>query len=520
MNSRRDFIHCLLWKLCAAALLLVLGVALCGRLSHPWTYNDDYNGAFWSQAARNFSRAGFLSSAGAPAPLYFGPPPIPSEALYVHHPTLLAGMMFVDRTLLGESEWAARCLPVFFSLLTAALLWLFVAWCAGWREAAFVLAFYVAAPMELHYGQMVNFEAPELFFLLAALCCFHLWRLHRARLAGAGLLIFALLAMWTDWQGYLLVIYLAAELLLKDRSGGVRMAGALLVAAFLSGMAFLIQIHLAQPAAWHELFSAFRERSSHADLAGGQFTGAQWLRAQFTYLTSLFNPAALILATTGAVLAFYLRGRLSPKEAAPFQIATAFFIIDAFYVCALRNQSYIHDFASFYFLIPFAVFPAFLVERIIRGTESRRPGNPAMAIAGICSIGAAALIWSGIHSLADIDTQFCILDDDNSEPATLMPDLGDLIDKMFPADAVIICNFDPYYSPLPYYARRTMENAVRTVADWQSAISDAAPRPAAGIIWTDAPDAPDLLRHLPAGEMRRVAVDGIPFVLWRPFHNS
>lgn len=516
LNPSRDVAHCLFWKLCAAALLILLGVVLCGRLSHPWTFNDDYNGAFWSQAARNFSQAGYLTSAGVPAPLYFGPPPIPPDALYVHHPTLLAGMMFVDRALLGESERAARCLPVFFSLLTAALLWLFVAWCAGRREAAFALAFYVAAPMELHYGQMVNFEAPELFFLLGALCCFHLWRLQRARLAGAGLVICCLLAMWTDWLGYLLVIVLAGRLLVKERGSGAKMAGALVIAAFLSGCALLLQIHLAQPGAWHELFSAFRERSSHADLAGGQFTTAQWLQAQFSYLTSLFNPAAILLAIAGAILAYCVRGRLSAREAAPLQIATDLFFIDAFYVCALRNQSYIHDFASFYYLIPVAIFPAFLIEHILRGIESRWPGYRPAAAADLCSIAAVILIWLGIRSLDNIDTQFCILDDDNSEPATLMPDVGRLIDSSFPADAVIICNFDPYYSPLPYYARREMANAVRTIADWQGAISDAAPRPAAGIIWAGAPDAAELVRHLSRAETRNVTVDGIPFVLWLP----
>ncbi len=163
MIPRRLTAHSLPWQLCAVALLVILGAVLCARISHPWTYNDDYNGAFWSQAARNLSRAGFVSTAGVPAPLYFGSPPIPSDALYVHHPTLLADMMFLDRALLGESERAARCLPIAFSLLTAALLWCFISLCAGWRAAAFVLAFYVAAPMELHYGQMVNFEAPELF---------------------------------------------------------------------------------------------------------------------------------------------------------------------------------------------------------------------------------------------------------------------------------------------------------------------------------------------------------------------
>jgi len=498
------------------ALLLVLGVVLCSRISHPWTYNDDYNGAFWGQAARNLSSAGFLSTAGVPAPLYFGQPPIPPEDLYVHHPTLLADMMLLDRDLLGESESAARCLPILFSVLTAALLWVFVSLSAGWRGGALTLAFFVAAPMELHYGQMVNFEAPELFFLLAALCCFHLWCQRHAAGPAAALLLCSALAEWTDWQGYLLVMLLVGQLLIEDRSRNIRMCTGLLLVACLSGMGFLLQIHLASPGAWQELYRAFRERSGREDLSGGSFTAAQWLNAEFAYLTTLFHPVAWLLAGIGAAIALAVRRRLPMREAAPLHCATLLFVIDAFYVCALRNQSYIHDFAAFYFLIPIAVFSGFLIERLIRGIETRWPGYPS-AVASIagCML-AAALIWSGIARLDGIDTQFCILDDDDTEPPTLMPDVGRLIDASFPADAVILCNFDRYYSPLPYYARRIMVNDVRYYTDWKASVSEALPQPAGGIVWANAPDAADILRHLPSTELRPVTVDGIPFVLWLP----
>jgi 4-amino-4-deoxy-L-arabinose transferase-like glycosyltransferase len=514
--AHRAPIRPLPWKLCAGALIVLLGVVLCGRLSHPWTYNDDYNGAFWSQAARNFSQAGYLTNAGVPAPLYFGPPPVPTDQLYVHHPTLLAAMMLADRALLGESERAARALPIFFSLLTAALLYLYISYSLGWRAGAFVLGFFIAAPMELHYGQMVNFEAPELFFLLGAFCCFHLWQLRHSTGFAAGLLVCSALAMWTDWQGYLLVIWIAVSLLLSRGTRNGRLAVALLLTAFLSGIAFLVQIHLAVPGAWQELHNAFRERSGHADLSGGNFTATQWLRTEYGYLTSLFHPVAWLMALAGAGLAVFDRRRLSPSQASSLHLATAFFFIDAFYICALRNQSYIHDFAGFYFLIPVAIFSGYLVERIIRSVEGFRPGIAATAVGCVCCSLTAGLIWSGIRSLDNIDTQFCILDDDNSEPATLMPDVGRIIDRSFPPDTVVICNFDQYYSPLPFYARREMTNDVRTYADWQHAVSDAAPRPAGGIIWSGAADATDLLHQLPIEEMRRVTVDGIPFVLWLP----
>jgi len=516
--SHRSTSHSLPWKLCAVALLVLLGWVLSSRLSHPWTYNDDYNGAFWAQAARNLSHAGFLSTAGIPAPLYFGRPPIPAEALYVHHPAMLADMMLLDRAVLGESEWAARTLPIFFSLLTAALLWFFIYRTSGARAAAFVLAFFVAAPMELHYGQMVNFEAPELFFLLAALCCFHLWRRRPGTRSALLLLLSCVLAMWTDWQGYLLVIVLAAQLLIKGPARNGRMAGGLLLAAFLCGMAFLLQIHFAAPSAWRELFHAFRERSGQADLSGGTFTAAQWLGTEFGYLITLFHPIAWLLAGTGVVTAFLWRRRLPVHQSAPLHIGVVLFAIDAFYVCALRNQSYIHDFACFYFLIPVAIFSGFSVELMLCKIETRWPACPAPAWTAttVCCVLAGLLIGSGIRRLDGIDTQFCILDDDDTEPPTLMPDLGRLIDRTFSADAVVISNFDPYYSPLPFYARRVITNDMRTYTDWQNALSEALPQAAGGIIWTAAPDSADLLRHLPSAEMHPVTVDGIPFVLWVP----
>jgi 4-amino-4-deoxy-L-arabinose transferase-like glycosyltransferase len=504
------------WFYGAALLLGILATVLCSRLSHPWTYNDDYNGAFWAQAARNLSSGGFLSTAGVPAPLYFGAPPIPSDALYVHHPTLLPAMMFLDRAILGESEAIARLLPILFSLITAALLWALINFTSGPRCAFFALSFYVAAPMELHYGQMVNFEAPELAFLLAALICFHLWRLRPTRIFAAGLLLFAALAMWTDWQGYLLVPILVVQVILSNMPRRRVISLALISIAILSGLAFLLQIHLASPTSWQELLHAFRERSSQGNLAGGKFTAWDWIHTQFTDLTTLFHPISWLLACAGVNLALVRRRALSARASIPLQIAVVFFLIDAIYVCALRNQSYIHDFASFYFLIPLAIFPAFFIDSLINVLNTLRPGIPAVTTTLAACLLVAFLIYSAIQSLADIDTQFCILDDDDSEPPTLIPDLGRLIDHTFPPTAAVITNFDQYYSPLPYYARRVMTNYARTYPDWQKALSDASPQPVAGIIWSADPTAPALLAHLAPSDLHPITVDGIPFTEWLP----
>ena len=93
--------------------------------------------------------------------------------------------------------------------------------------------------MELHYGQMVNFEAPELFFLLSALACFGN--------AGGGTPAggFARRDSWcawrspcgSDWLGYLMALLLAAASPGRG-ANGAEDGGGLAAAATLSGTRF------------------------------------------------------------------------------------------------------------------------------------------------------------------------------------------------------------------------------------------------------------------------------------------
>ena len=76
-------------------------------LQRPWVEEDNWYGAVYSQAAHNNLRAG-LKAGGVPATLYFGPLPIPSQAYYVHHPTLLPVMVTASFAVFGEAEWTAR----------------------------------------------------------------------------------------------------------------------------------------------------------------------------------------------------------------------------------------------------------------------------------------------------------------------------------------------------------------------------------------------------------------------------
>jgi hypothetical protein len=165
------------WIVLFAVVLVWLAAVLTANITRPWIGTLDYNGAVWSQSAHNILRAGLSETLGASSGFYSGPLPIPAWGYYLHHPPLLHLVITVLFAIFGEHEWVARSLPIGCSLTSAVLLWLLVRSCAGTRTATLSAAVFACLPMELRYGQMVNFEPCVLMLILGALLCPRYWDL-------------------------------------------------------------------------------------------------------------------------------------------------------------------------------------------------------------------------------------------------------------------------------------------------------------------------------------------------------
>jgi hypothetical protein len=130
-------------------------------------------------------------------------------------------------------------------------------------------------------------------------------------------------------------------------------------------------------------------------------------------------------------------------------------------------------------------------------------------------IGVAAIVLAlGAFSFLRSEflrTPFILLDGIQPEPPELIPALGKIIDRNFPAGGTILANFDPYGSSLTYYAQRPILTNLVTKDDWHWGMTEHA---AGGVIWLGAPGAQELLAALPGGTTR-VEVAGIPFALWK-----
>ena len=506
-------------------LVVILGFLAfhfaCG-LNRPWVEEDNWYGAVYAQAAHNNLRAG-LRVAGVPATLYFGPLPIPAEAYYVHHPTLLPVLVTISFAIFGESEGTARVIPIVASLASVMVLWFLLRYTAGPRAATLGAAVFAAVPMELHYGDMVDFEPVLTLWMLALLACVWYWGVTaHTRWAWASA-IFAGLALWTDWPGYLLVLSVAVWLIFFAPRE-MRWLGFLCVALVgCAGMLFLWQIRSVNASAWSDLWTALQMRlgnaipTSTAPIADNapRFTWSDWVRTAMDDLRD--NFLTLTWCFVGVGMVRFLRGRRADEGLRWIGLAAVqLTIAGMLYVVLLRNESFIHDFAPFYLIGAVAIFAGLGLDAICRAADRLpRLARPVVECAVVLVvIGLAGL---GLRGSEEMRSPYLILDGVVEEPAHLIPELGDALQKAFPPRATILVNFDPYGSALTYYAQRPILTNLLTVEDWRTALAQE--HPAGGVIWLGAKNAPEILAAL-GGGTTRVEIAGFTFALWHAPDSS
>jgi hypothetical protein len=514
-----------IWIAVFLASLVFLAAYLLHTINVPWVEEDNYYGALYSQAAHNNLRAGLHLTGGVPAPLYFGPLPIPRQAYYVHHPMLMPLMVTASVAAFGETEWTVKLVPIVCSLLSAILLWLLVCDAIARRAAALVVALFATLPMELHYGGMVDFAPCLVMWMLATLVCLRYWDVGCGK-RWAFLAAFCFFcAVWTDWPGYLFALSISVSFLLKKTKRARWFALVLLAIAGFSGLLFLVQIHNVNPDAWRDLWLAVRMRlgsgvqpgsSGIAPTEGLHFGFGEWLRRIFQSLGEDYLLVTWVFVLGGAI--YLMRNLKLPGFRwlgwAVLQMASA----GVPYMLVLRNWSFIHDWASFFVIGCIAILGGLGILGIVDAIGRDAWAKKLQPLGSIAAVGL--LFWlaeAGVVRAESQRSQLLMLDGQTREPANLIRDVGRYLAKTFPPDTTILCNFDPYYSTLSYYAQRTILNNLGTSGDWESASADSARR-FGGILWLAAPSTAEILETLPKHEIIGVEIDGISFAVWRPGH--
>ena len=506
-----------IWIVVSLVAIAFLATSLLRTINVPWVEEDNAFGAAYAQAARNNLRAGLSVTAGVPATFYNGPLPIPADAYYVHHPVLFPLFVTAAVATFGEKEWAVKLPSILCSILSAIFLWVLVKAAMSRRVAAFVVAIFVTLPMELHYGDLVDYEPCLVMWMLAALVCLRKWELRRTARWAILTAVCCAGALWTDWPGYLFTGAIAIWLLLKRETQSRRLAVMLLALALSSGILFLFQIRYVNPEAWRDLWTALTMRAgtglqpgSTAKSSSGdaRFGFWEWLQRILQALNQDYLPMTWPLVLFGAIYLFRQRNAFGPRW-----IGTAVVVMAAAgipYLVILRNWSFIHDFASFSAIGSLAILGGLGVEAIWQWIEKWSRFVAAFAVA----LFFPMIAWAGFNRAEDQRSQFRILVEASREPANLIPDLGRHLATIFSADTKILCNFDPYYSPLSYYAGRTILRNLATPDDWKFA-TESDREKFGGVIWLDAPAAAEIISALPSGELSEIEIDGVRFAIWR-----
>jgi 4-amino-4-deoxy-L-arabinose transferase-like glycosyltransferase len=510
------------------AVFLVALVFLAGSLLHtinvPWVEEDNVFGAAYAQAACNNLRAGLSVTAGVPATFYLGPLPIPAEAYYVHHPVLFPLLVTASVMALGEKEWAIKLVPIGCSILSAWLLWILVGDVINRRAAAFAVAFFATLPMELHYGDLVDYEPCLVMWMLAALVCLRNREVRGGRRWTILAAFCCFCALWTDWPGYLFTVSVAVSFLLKKEKSSVRFAIVLLGMMALSGILFLLQIRYVNPEAWRNLWTAVTMRlgsgiqpgsSGIAPATASHFTFSEWIRRIFQSLGQDYLLADWLFVGVGTI---YLARNLKQPGFHWLRGAVLHMAIPGvLYMVLLRNWSFIHDFASFFCIGSIAILGGLGLE-FISAWMVRNPRAKILRPAGAVAI-FGVLVWLAVAGFAraeEMRSQFLILDGDAPEPSNLIPDVGRHLAKTFSADATILCNFDPYYSSMSYYAQREIYTNIHSSTEWNALAADEGGSDVGGILWLGEPSAAEILAGLPTNEIVPVEIDGVRFAIWKP----
>lgn len=304
--SRRQFL------VAASLLVAIYGIGLSRDLTEPWYGVHDWNGAFFSQLARNFSR--YPVSVHHGMPIVAAGAATPAEAdrsIYATHPPALVWMVASMFKVFGESEWAARLLPILFSMGTFILLLWLVRTAYDDRIALIAGLFYALMPMSVYFGRMVDHEAICLFCMMAAA---YGWLLlgrsepeDRGRWIGLALIVAAVwLGIWVDWSvvifGGLLVCWMGIQALRgRARRADLGIVAVGSAAAVVSMVCFIVYAGL--DGRWGDLADIFLSRAGeHEDIVGAGTSGDWRL-----HLADNVTWLVLLLAVIGLIVSFFKR---------------------------------------------------------------------------------------------------------------------------------------------------------------------------------------------------------------------
>jgi Dolichyl-phosphate-mannose-protein mannosyltransferase len=347
-----------------AAILALAAVILCYEITEPFVGHHDWNSAWMSSAARNHLRYGYTRTRLA---VIENNDLVPPEwfRYYTDHPPLVPLFVSLVFRFIGEHEWAARLVPIMFSLGSTVLVYL-LGVALGGRRLGLLSAFvYALLPMTAYFGRVLNHEAPTNFFALATALAYLRWHQHRLTTPFVLALIALVFGALCDWPGYYLAGILPLHHLLASGRGRrewkillLPLAAILLFGLHLGhifwlqgseGLSYLVSMFLLRT---HLYLTPTLEALG---VEPNGFTWARFLALEARRAGELFTPPVLILVA----LSLYNMARRRGGVLASKPLFTVMLLLfGTTHVVLFSHGAWEHDYWLFYYSAALALLAA------------------------------------------------------------------------------------------------------------------------------------------------------------------
>ncbi|MBN1252320.1 MAG: glycosyltransferase family 39 protein [Bacteroidales bacterium] len=271
-------------------LLLILLLASFVRLWGLFEpFGKIWETSFQAYIAKNHYTHGLLYNHFASVIGYNSDGPI----YHLSHPPLLQIIIYIYYLIFGLYDWVAKLVPITFSLVSLLLLYLIVIKVWKNKKMALYASFIFALmPMASHFGKVVNFEVPTLFFSLLYFYCYLNLDKKNAKWPLVLLFVSAFCGSLLDWPFYFMIVAVFLHSFFKKKNRKI-----ILISTCFSAIIFLSFILYIDTLGYkfNLMFNKFKSRGRASVICEISFykTIAHRIYSYFN-ITALFVLASIV----------------------------------------------------------------------------------------------------------------------------------------------------------------------------------------------------------------------------------
>ncbi|MCR4324898.1 MAG: glycosyltransferase family 39 protein [Candidatus Curtissbacteria bacterium] len=347
-------------------ILVSASIVLSLNINKPFWGHHDWNGAWYSNFARNFLRYGLIETkfgsvmnTGVVSPDGFH--------FFTHYPPLLPILLFLSFSTFGIHEWSARLVPLIFTLATIVAIYAIGNIFFNKRIAILAALFSTVMPIVIYFGKMPVQEtlviAPVLLSVIAYFKFFEKPNRKNSLILVSALVFSHLI----NWPAYYVTPLFSAHWILfsKNKSKKFTFLLFLAISLMMFGVHMLHTAWLTRDLIGGGLIDVLKFRLNIGEQLMG-YSHTKFLELQARWITVYFTRPILFFSAIALIWIFInLIKRRFPKKT---QILLMLGIFGVTHNLVFRNMAFIHDYMIIY-LWPFLALSAsfgffILVERL------------------------------------------------------------------------------------------------------------------------------------------------------------